>query len=442
METHQASGSFNSLKTNSFSQKKRNSTYSGFGQERGFNHLSIKVSETLSEGEPISLFKYDDFSPIVDSFVNPSMVVNPSNHQFPSPTPTPTYAKFAQAQYQHPLSQVLNHSDIQGDAGRTATTNQDFTNLQSPAFSVWPYTSPISPAFPTNQNDIYFNNLMMNAPQRVTMDPLYTSMHFSTTLTCNFDSDLDKIDSNAPIHPEHFTSDISTNMASSQLLQGPGVSSGTPSPQLVPDQLSPTFSSALMTPTTENSPNITYAPWEIGLMDSQCGFMDFSNSPTPVKFEGPELSSTPFSPVQPMYENDSKFAALTSPITDSFQPSNISANSATQVCTCTYPNCKKTFSCIYNLRSHYRIHSTERPFKCDSCLQSFSRNHDLKRHQKIHLGIKPYRCAKCDRTFGRLDALKRHTLVKRCAERGTGKEKPLAAFPKRSIASANASVDD
>ncbi|KAG0736006.1 hypothetical protein G6F33_009185 [Rhizopus arrhizus] len=80
---------------------------------------------------------------------------------------------------------------------------------------------------------------------------------------------------------------------------------------------------------------------------------------------------------------------------------------------CKFPNCKKVFPRPYNLKSHMRMHSLDRPYECQykPCTWKFARLHDLKRHELQHTGLKPHTCKYCFRKFARSDALKRHWKV-------------------------------
>ena len=78
---------------------------------------------------------------------------------------------------------------------------------------------------------------------------------------------------------------------------------------------------------------------------------------------------------------------------------------------CPHPDCPKVFSRLHNLKSHYLIHTNDRPYVCKTCNMAFRRNHDLRRHERLHTGLKPFACHQCGKRFSRSDALKRHQKV-------------------------------
>jgi hypothetical protein len=75
---------------------------------------------------------------------------------------------------------------------------------------------------------------------------------------------------------------------------------------------------------------------------------------------------------------------------------------------CTEHGCGKSFNRAYNLTSHMKTHSSEKPFLCGACPLAFARRHDRERHVRLHTGEKPYSCAICGAGFMRNDALLRH----------------------------------
>lgn len=79
--------------------------------------------------------------------------------------------------------------------------------------------------------------------------------------------------------------------------------------------------------------------------------------------------------------------------------------------------CPKRFIRAYNLRSHLRTHTDERPFVCSICGKAFARQHDRRRHEGLHSGEKKFVCRGdlkdgqkwgCGRRFARADALGHH----------------------------------
>ncbi|XP_028632200.1 zinc finger protein 120-like [Grammomys surdaster] len=57
--------------------------------------------------------------------------------------------------------------------------------------------------------------------------------------------------------------------------------------------------------------------------------------------------------------------------------------------------CGKAFAKNSHLLRHKRVHTGEKPYKCNQCGKDFARHSSLQRHKRIHTGEKPYECNQC-----------------------------------------------
>ncbi|XP_071995973.1 uncharacterized protein [Engystomops pustulosus] len=76
----------------------------------------------------------------------------------------------------------------------------------------------------------------------------------------------------------------------------------------------------------------------------------------------------------------------------------------------TFPcsECGRSFTSIFSLNAHKRVHTEKEPHTCALCQEDFPHNSALIKHLKTHTGEKPFKCPKCEKSFKKNSDLAAH----------------------------------
>ncbi|CAB4006628.1 zinc finger 239-like [Paramuricea clavata] len=152
-----------------------------------------------------------------------------------------------------------------------------------------------------------------------------------------------------------------------------------------------------MSQTAQPSENVTAQPIDNSVIAHQCDVETTSNQETASLGVDETLAAT--TPAADLCDNDND-----NDNEPKIQPTP--AVSSVKVYPCEY--CGKVFNKSYNLKTHHRVHSGERPYQCTVCGHGFANLGDLKRHDRTHTGEKPYTCEFCNKSFSDFGSHKRH----------------------------------
>ncbi|XP_078269085.1 uncharacterized protein LOC144601031 [Rhinoraja longicauda] len=80
-----------------------------------------------------------------------------------------------------------------------------------------------------------------------------------------------------------------------------------------------------------------------------------------------------------------------------------------KICVCDV--CGKACQYPYQLETHRRSHTGERPFDCSDCSKTFKMAQHLMIHRRVHTGVRPYGCSTCGKSFTQSSGLSQHQRV-------------------------------
>ncbi|KAL6450069.1 CRZ2 Transcriptional regulator CRZ2 [Candida maltosa Xu316] len=205
-----------------------------------------------------------------------------------------------------------------------------------------------------------------------------------------------------------------------------------------PTSASSSFSSTTSSNLNSNSPKLPISPVSLPEKDQNSFTTTTTNYPVYYQQQQIQQQQLPQHPIQQTYyalphlsTNNIDYSSLVSyTISPSLKrkrrtskkltSSSISPLAPSSTDTESYPCtvCSKVFQKPYNLKSHMKTHSSEKPFSCQFCPKTFARSHDKKRHELLHQGVKNFKCEGylkdgvtkwgCGKKFARSDALSRH----------------------------------